>query len=170
MTSASRPPGLALVLLVAAVVGFALGTWLGNASKSTQVVAVTSSETLSPRPATPVPLVSRTATPSPDPTERSAPTGESTETADIIFSIEGTKHEVTDSFNVKAGWQIQWQIDGDAIAVAVSGDPNLGVVIDEKGPSSGIAGIAEGGKFALNIVATGHWKITVIDGQEPTGS
>jgi hypothetical protein len=91
------------------------------------------------------------------------PTG----TAEIIFTIEGKKHEVTDSFEVKPGWQIQWQIEGDAIAIAVRGDPNLGVVINQKGPASGVTGIAEGGRFALNIVATGAWRITVVDGEGP---
>ena len=89
---------------------------------------------------------------------------------ETILSIEGTKHEVTDSFEAKPGWQIQWEIDGDTIAIAVSGDPNLGVVINQKGPSSGVAGIAEGGRFALNIVATGPWKITVVDGEGPTAT
>ena len=51
--------------------------------------------------------------------------------------------------------------------VAVSGKPNLGVVINQKGPASGVTGIAEGGKFALNIDATGPWKITVVDGVGP---
>jgi hypothetical protein len=94
------------------------------------------------------------------------PTG----TAEIIFTIEGKKHEVTDSFEAKPGWQIEWQIDGDALAVAVSGDPNLGVVINQKGPASGVTGIAQGGTFALNIVATGSWKVTVIDGEDPAPS
>ena len=91
-------------------------------------------------------------------------------TPEIIFSIEGTKHEVTDAFEAKPGWQIQWQIDGDALAIAVSGDPNLGVVVDQKGPASGVTGITQGGTFALDIVATGPWKITVIEGEDPAAS
>ena len=77
---------------------------------------------------------------------------------------------MTDTFEAKPGWQIQWQIDGEAIAIAVSGDPNLGVVIDQEGPASGVTGIAQGGEFSLNIVANGPWKVTVIDGEEPASS
>ena len=89
---------------------------------------------------------------------------------EVILTLQGDSHEISDSFEVKPGWQIQWQIDGDAIAIAVSGDPNLGVVIDQEGPASGVTGIAQGGEFSLNIVANGPWKVTVIDGEEPASS
>lgn len=154
-------PRLAVVLALAGVIGFGLGTWLGNATKPAP--AVTAVATPSTAPTTPSPSASA----SPDPTESPSPIAAPTGTPEIIFTIEGAAHEVTDSFEAKPGWQIQWQIEGDAIAVAVSGKPNLGVVINQKGPSSGVAGIAEGGKFALNIVATGPWKITVVDGEGP---
>ena len=168
MTRAGQQPALTVILVIAGVVGFAVGTGLGNASKPSSAAAA--GATASIAPATPSATTSPSPTSSPERTAAAQSSQSPLGTPEVIFSIEGTKHEVTDSFEAKPGWQIQWQIDGDAIAVAVSGDPNLGVVIDEKGPSSGVAGIAEGGKFALNIVATGHWKITVIDGQEPTGS
>jgi hypothetical protein len=117
--------------------------------------------------ATPSPSATASATSSPKPTETRPPSAGPTATPEVIFSIKGAKHEVTDSFEAKPGWQIQWQIEGDAIAVAVSGKPNLGVVINQKGPASGVTGIAEGGKSALNVVATGAWEITVVDGEGP---
>ena len=159
-------PRLAVIFAVAGLIGFGLGTWLGSVTKPTPAAAAVAS------PSVPAPTQSLTATPSPspEPTATPEPTTAPSGTPEIIFSIEGTKHEVTDAFEAKSGWQIQWQIDGDAIAIAVSGDPNLGVVIDQKGPASGVTGIAQGGEFALNIVATGPWKVTVIEGEEPAAS
>jgi hypothetical protein len=149
---------IAIVIAVAGIVGFGLGTWLGNATSTSPAAAAVA-----------IPTISSEA-PSPSTTPTAAPSEVPIATPEIIFSIKGTKHEVTDSFEAKPGWQIQWQIEGNAIAVAVSGDPNLGVVINQKGPSSGVAGIAEGGRFALNIVATGPWKVTVIEGEEPAAT
>ena len=158
-------PRLGLVLGLAAVIGFGLGTWLGSTTKPTSAAAVS---TPSATPATPSPAAAGSPFVSPKPTE--TPSANAAPTPEIILSIEGKKHEVTDQFEAKPGWQIQWQIEGDALAVSVSGKPNLGVVINQKGPASGVTGIAEGGEFALNIVATGPWKITVIEGQEPVAS
>jgi hypothetical protein len=88
----------------------------------------------------------------------------------VILTLEGDSHDVSDSFEVKPGWQIQWQIDGTSIAVAVTGEQNLGVVIDQEGPASGVTGIAQGGVFRLEIAANGPWSITVVDGEEPAPS
>jgi hypothetical protein len=161
-------PRLALVLVVAGIAGLALGTGLGNATKLTPALAVVASPSTVPAKPSPIPSSSPTAFA--DLTASPSLVDEPSGTPEVIFSIEGNKHEVTDSFKAKPGWQIEWQIEGDAIAVAVTGKPNLGVVINQKGPSSGVAGIADGGKFALNIVATGPWKITVIEGEDPSQS
>jgi hypothetical protein len=74
---------------------------------------------------------------------------------------------VSPPFEVVPGWQIQWQIDGASLAIAVSGDQNLGVVVDEAGPASGVTSLAPAGTFRLDIVANGPWSITVIQGDEP---
>lgn len=73
-------------------------------------------------------------------------------------------------FEVVSGWQIQWQTHGASLAIAVSGDQNLGVVVDEPGPKSGVTSLAPGGTFRLDIVARGPWSITVIQGDEPAAS
>ena len=161
-------PRIAVLLAVAGVIGFGLGTWLGNATKTSPVAAAVTTPSIVPdAPSSSTPPSPTT---TPDSTESAASSEAPASSPEIIFSVHGTKHEVTDSFEAKPGWQIRWQIEGNAIAIAVSGDPNLGVVINEKGPSSGVAGIAEGGKFALNIVATGPWKITVLEGEAPASS
>jgi hypothetical protein len=168
VTRAGQQPALAVILVIAGAVGFVIGTGLGNASKPTPVAAAIASPSLVP--ATPSPSTAPSPTPSPEPITIPEPTTGPLGTPEIIFSIEGTKHQVTDTFEAKRGWQIRWQIDGDAIAVAVSGDPTWGSSSIRRGPASGVTGIAEGGTFALNIVATGPWKITVIEGEEPAPS
>ena len=168
MTRAGQQPALAVILVTAGVVGFGIGTWLGNATKPVTAAAVVATPSITAATASPVATASPT--PSAQPTETPVEASDSVTRQEVIFSVEGTSHDVTDSFEAKAGWQIQWQIDGDAIAIAVTGDPNLGVVIDQKGPASGVTGIAQGGEFALNIVGAGPWKVTVIEGEEPAAS
>ena len=167
MTRAGRQPALAVILAIAGFVGFGIGTWLGNATKPVTAAAAVATPSTAVSPS---PVVTASPTPSRQPTETPTPTTTSAAPQEIIFSLDGTEHDVTDTFEAKPGWQIQWQIDGDAIAIAVSGDPNLGVVIDQEGPASGVTGIAQGGEFSLNIVANGPWKVTVIDGEEPASS
>jgi hypothetical protein len=74
---------------------------------------------------------------------------------------------VSEPFEVVPGWQIQWQTEGTSLAIAVTGDQNLGVVVDEPGPASGVTSLAPAGTFQLNIVASGPWSITVIQGEGP---
>ena len=161
-------PRLTAVLVVAGIVGFGTGTWLGNATKP--VTAAAANPIPSIAAATPSTVTTASPTPSPEPTQTPTPTTTPATPQEVIFSIEGTTHDVTDSFEAKPGWQIQWHMDGDAIAIAVSGNPNLGLVIEQEGPASGVTGIAEGGEFSLNIAADGAWKVTVIDGEGPAAS
>ncbi|HET8784001.1 MAG TPA: hypothetical protein VFM38_00075 [Candidatus Limnocylindrales bacterium] len=167
MTRAGQQPALAVILVIAGVIGFGIGTWLGNATKPVTVAAAVATPSTAVSPS---PVVTASPTPSPEPTQSPAPTSAPAAPQEVIFSIDGTSHDVTDSFEAKPGWQIQWQVDGESIAIAVSGDPTLGVVIDQEGPASGVTGIAQGGEFSLNIVANGPWKVTVIDGEEPAAS
>lgn len=166
MTRAGREPALTVILGIAGVIGFALGTWLGNVTRPTSAAAVVEpSPTVIATPS-PSPTRSPTATPTDTPAPSQAPIGPQ----QVILTLEGDSHDVSDSFEVKPGWQIQWQIDGSSIAIAVTGDSNLGVLVENPGPASGVTGIAPGGAFRLEIVATRAWKITVIDGEDPAPS
>jgi hypothetical protein len=159
-------PPLFGLFVIAGVIGFGLGTWLGNVTRPTSVAAV-----VQPSPtviATPSP--SPSASPTPTPTETLAPSLAPPQPQQVILTVEGDSHDVSDAFEVKPGWQIQWHIDGSSIAIAVTGDSNLGVLVEKPGPASGVTGVAQGGAFRLEIVATGPWRITVIDGQDPTPS
>ena len=82
------------------------------------------------------------------------------------MQFSGTEHDVSAPFDAVPDWQIQWQTDGTSLAIAVTGDQNLGVVVNEPGPASGVTSLAPEGTFRLNIVASGPWSITVIQGEE----
>ena len=160
-------PRVTAVLVVAGIIGFGIGTWLGNVTKPakaaaavepTPTVLVTPSPTATASP-TASPTTAPTATPAP--TEPPAP-----QPQEVILTMQGDSHDVSDSFEVRPGWQIQWQIDGSSIAIAGTGDQNLGILVNQEGPASGVTGIAQGGVFRLEIAANGPWTITVIDGEE----
>ena len=67
-------------------------------------------------------------------------------------------------FEVRVGWQIAWQADGDHLAIAVKGSQDVGRVVDMDGPASGVTSPPVSGRFHLEITATGPWSLTVIQG------
>jgi hypothetical protein len=154
-----RRPVLVAVLGITGLLGFAFGSWLGNLDVATA--------------SQPTPTPSTAPSPSVEPTARLEPTPsvEPTTSADIpsnqrvVLSIDGSDHDVSDPFEVRPGWQIVWQVGSGALAVMVTGDPGLGMAVDESGPASGAASMTEGGTFRLEIVADGPWEITVVDGE-----
>jgi hypothetical protein len=160
-------PVLAVILGAVAVVGFGIGILIGSqppgpASERPGAVA-TASPSLAP-----------TATPSVAPTASLASTPDTSASPaapagprEVVLQFSGTEHDVSAPFDVVPGWQIQWQTDGTSLAIAVTGDQNLGVVVNEPGPASGVTSLAPEGTFRLNIVASGPWSITVIQGEEP---
>jgi hypothetical protein len=159
-------PVLAVILGATAVVGFGIGTWIGSRTPSSapggQVALASPSLT---------PLATQTALASPPPTPSPRPSSAAPQRpSQIILAISGTEHDVSDPFDALPGWQVQWQTDGTSIAIAVTGKQNLGTVVDEEGPASGVISQPQAGTFQLNIVARGPWSITVIQGEEPTPS
>jgi hypothetical protein len=108
-----------------------------------------------------------TASPSPSSsaTARSSqPAATAAPPQEVILTLSGTEHDVSDPFEVISGWQIQWQTDGASLAIAVTGDQNLGVIVDEPGPASGVTSLAPAGTFRLDIAASGPWSIAVVQG------
>ena len=157
-------PVLAVILGVTAVVGFGIGTWIGNqpprSAPINPAALASSSPSLGPSPTvspTPSPSPASTASPS-RPAATAAPPQE------VILTLSGTDHDVSDPFEVVSGWQIQWQTDGASLAIAVTGDQNLGVIVDEPGPASGVTSLAPAGTFRLDIAASGPWSITIVQG------
>lgn len=160
-------PVLAVILGAAAIVGFGMGTFIGNQdprSASGGPVASVAPPTTTPT-AAPTPVL--TASPEPSATVAASPSGPAATAAqpqEIILRMTGTEHDVSEPFEVVSGWQIQWQTDGASLAIAVTGDQNLGIVVDEPGPASGVTSLAPAGTFRLDIAARGPWSITVVQG------
>jgi hypothetical protein len=160
-------PVLAVILGAVAVVGFGIGILIGSQppgppSERPGAVA-TASPSLAP---TATPSVAPTASPASTPHTSASPAAPAGP-REVVLQFSGTEHDVSAPFDVVPGWQIQWQTDGTSLAIAVTGDQNLGVVVNEPGPASGVTSLAPEGTFRLNIVASGPWSITVIQGEEP---
>jgi hypothetical protein len=147
------------VLVGAAILGIGIGTWLGRVGSaapapsfalaspgpSAVIATPTVTPTLSPPTTNPV------ATPSPSP-------------PGLILRQEGTSDATTATFAVEPGWQITWRTDGESFAYAVTGDQNLGTIVDKKGPASGVTSLAPGGSYRIDVKAVGPWSIVVVNG------
>jgi hypothetical protein len=81
-----------------------------------------------------------------------------------VAEFSGTGDEVTDTFQVREGWDIHWQNGGDRFAFAISGDRDFGTVIDQREPGSGITSPVGGGTFRLEITADGDWSVEIRQG------
>ena len=152
---------LVALLVPAVIVGWIVGTLLGGASNPTASRSPTPTPT--PTPTTSV-APSLTASQSASPTATiSSSAGPAVSTAPVL-KLEGTGNQRSETFDVLVGWQIQWQTDGDHIVVAVTGDQDLGDVVNFPGPASGVVSPPAGGAFRLEITADGPWSVTVIQG------
>ena len=148
---------LVALLVPAVIVGWIVGTLLGGASNPT------ASSSPTPTPTTRV-------APSPAPSTSVSPTSTISSSAGLavsappVLELEGTGNERSETFDVLVGWQIQWQTEADHIVIAVTGDQDLGDVVDFPGPASGVVTPPAGGTYRLEITADGPWSVTVIQG------
>jgi hypothetical protein len=84
-----------------------------------------------------------------------------------ILEQQGTSNATMEIFEVNPGWQITWRTDGESFAFVVSGEQNLGTIVDKKGPASGVTSLAPAGSYRIEIKAVGPWSIVVVDGEKP---
>lgn len=168
VTRIGQGPVLAAILGATAVVGFGIGIWIGSPPSAPAPAGPAALATPSPSP-TPTATLTSPASPSLAPSATASPVAPAGP-REIVLQFDGTAHDVSPPFEVVGGWQIQWQTDGASLAIAVTGDQNLGVVVDEPGPASGVTSLAPAGNFRLDIAANGPWSITIIQGEEPTVS
>ena len=82
----------------------------------------------------------------------------------VVAEFSGTSDQTTAKFSVRPGWQIQWQTDGETFKYSIAGDLDIGKVIDQQGPGSGITSPVPSGTFFLEITAKGPWQIKIIQG------
>jgi hypothetical protein len=150
------------VLVGAALLGFGIGTWLGRIGvdepRSSAAVAPAASASASTGA---IPTVESTPTTMPSTTPAIS---ESPASPGLILELEGTSDATTETFTVEPGWQITWRTDGESFAFSVSGDQNLGTIVDKKGPASGVTSLAPGGSFRIEVKAAGPWSIVVVNG------
>jgi hypothetical protein len=149
-----RWPALA-VLGLAALVGVGFGTWLGSQGNSPPPGPIGSpTATL---PAASSPPASFTAVPTATAVLEPPP-------LETVLELSGTGDQVSDPFDVSPGWQVSWQTAGERFALAITGDQDLGTVVDLPGPASGVTAPVSGGTFRLEVTAEGPWSITVVQG------
>ena len=82
----------------------------------------------------------------------------------VIGEFSGTDDQTTPSFLARRGWQIQWESEGDQFEYAIRGDVDIGTVVDQGGPGSGITSPVPSGNFRLEVRASGPWTIRVTQG------
>ena len=147
---------LVALLVPAAIVGLVIGTLLGSSSGPPSP---------SPSASAPPSVASPTASPSsPSPTATISSSAGPAVSGPPVLQLKGTGNKRSAQFDVLVGWQVQWSTEADHIVVVASGDKDLGMVVDEDGPASGVTSPPQGGTFRLQVTADGPWSITVIQG------
>ena len=82
---------------------------------------------------------------------------------EFVAEFKGNSDQRTKSFTVNEGWEIRWETHGQSLKVAISGDQNLGTVINQDGAGGGATYPVASGTYQLVITADGRWTITVIN-------
>ncbi len=80
--------------------------------------------------------------------------------------LSGGDNQTTSPFEIGDGWRIDWSHTGETFAIAVSGDRDLGTVVDRFAPGSGSTDPMEGGVFHLRITAEGPWSIRIVQPED----
>lgn len=80
-----------------------------------------------------------------------------------MFSGDGDL--TTATFRVREGWRIRWEASGQAFAMGIEGDVNMGTVVRIDAPDSGLTAPPREGTFRLEIRATGPWTATILQGR-----
>jgi hypothetical protein len=152
---------LVVVLALGAIVGSTGGLWLGYHGPGARQVGdvPTTSPSIAPPEAT------ATRTPLPGSDQTASPVLTEPPPTPVLLTLDGAANEVSELFDAVPGWQIQWQTDGERFSFAVTGDQDLGTIVDQPGPASGLISIAPGGAFRISVKAKGSWRIVVSQGR-----
>jgi hypothetical protein len=149
---------VATLMVIAVALGWVIGAWLGYNGPGTPPVESRAGPSLalpktSPGDEAPTMSASQVSV---------APTSTSPPTPIPILEMSGTGNALSDSFFASTGWQIQWQTEGGQFILAVTGDPLVGVLVDQPGPASGVRSVPSQGRFNVEVTAKGPWRITVL--------
>jgi hypothetical protein len=155
----SKPPNraaAAVILLIAAVVGFAIGSWFGQMTKADAEpgVSPSSAPSISASPSSPPSVSASPSVAAPSPTQA----------REVLLDKQGSGDFTSETFVARQGWQIQWQTDAGTFDLAVHGDPDIGTISDHPGPVSGVVSPTATGTFQVVIKSDGPWSVTVMQG------
>lgn len=78
-----------------------------------------------------------------------------------VAEFSGDGNATTASFSVREPWQIHWETDGESFSYAIRGDRDLGTVIEQESPGSGVTSPVGSGTFHLEITAEGPWQVLI---------
>jgi len=78
-----------------------------------------------------------------------------------VVEMEGTGDAISEPFDASAGLRIEWKTTGRTFRIAMTGDQDLGTIVNESGSASGVISVAVSGTFHLEVTAEGPWSITV---------
>jgi hypothetical protein len=82
-----------------------------------------------------------------------------------VSDFSGTKDQTTAEFTVRGQWQVHWQTEADSFKFAIRGDRDLGTIVDETEPGSGVTNVVAAGTFHLDVSADGPWSIRITQGE-----
>lgn len=167
-TSLGQWSGFVVVLGVVAVVGFLVGSWIGDQSLGSVPPAGPTPAASASAPAATSPPPAASASNAPGSGARSAGASAATSSdpgvPNAVVTIKGSGNDTTEPFDVDPGWQIQWRADAGSFALTVSGTIDLGTIVDESGPAVGVTSIGAGGTYRIDVTAEGAWSVTIVQG------
>ena len=82
-----------------------------------------------------------------------------------IAAFSGDGDQTTDSFTVRGQWQIHWENEGDSFTFAIDGDQDLGTIIEQEEPGSGVTNVVAAGTFHIVVTAEGPRSFSIAQGQ-----
>ncbi len=93
-----------------------------------------------------------------------SPPEQKTHSSDAIATFSGSGGKNTRPFSVPAGWEIQWDANGDIFQLYLyKADGSLaGIPVNQLGSGKGSSYQASAGKYYLQVNALGQWSIKIV--------
>lgn len=82
-----------------------------------------------------------------------------------VATFSGDGDATTASFRVREAWRIEWDSKGSSFAMTISGDENMGTVVQVTEPENGVTAPPSKGTFHLELKAQGSWTIRILQGR-----
>jgi hypothetical protein len=82
----------------------------------------------------------------------------------VVASYSGDADFTTDTFQVREGWSIHWATEGPHFEFAMTGDSDIGTLINEDEATNGITSPVPFGTYRLEISADGPWTVEIRQG------